>query len=418
MFLQFVWKHALFTNREGLNSASEHVIIQRVGEQNHNAGPDFNNAWIIIDGTLWVGNVEVHIRSSDWYRHGHDKDPAYENVILQVVYRHDNEIITAGGRKVPSYEIAFAPEIYEQYYALMNNRQWIPCAGFIQKLDPLAMEIWFQELINERMENRSREILFALKQHQGDWEQAFYQKLLRSLGNPVNAEPFERLGKCLPLKYLQRHHTQLQQLEALLFGQAGFLKESSTDPYMAGLWKEYTFLAAKYGLKPLPQDTWHFLRLRPAHFPTVRIAQMAGIIHRYPTLFRYMLEADSCHEIKKIFQIPVSQYWLSHYRFGKETPLKNKTPGSALISSVTNNVIIPFRYAYALHIDDPEGKHQALDLLEKQPPEDNRITRNWASLGLSNNSASRSQALIHLKKQYCTFKKCLQCQIGRMIITG
>ncbi|HDR88332.1 MAG TPA: DUF2851 family protein [Bacteroidetes bacterium] len=417
-FLQFIWKNALFEPREGKLSTGEYIIIRKVGNENHDAGPDFNNARIIIDGTLWVGNVEIHIRSSDWYRHGHHQDPVYENVILHVVYEHDRDTHTLSGRNVPVFSLNVPAEIYGQYYALMNHKGWIPCAAHLSRIDPLALDLWLRELLEERMEKKAAGIRNDLAQTRGDWEEVFYHKLMRAYGNPVNAEPFERLARSVPWKVVLKHRDSLKQLEALLFGQAGMLENESFESYAQELNKEYHHLAGKYQLKPLPASVWHYARLRPVHFPPVRMAQLAALFHRRPHLFRNCLEMEDMKGITDMFRVEPSAYWSDHYRFGVASPAGKKWTGEVFMKYIISNVIIPFRYAYAAFHGKEEGKQKALKMLEQQPPEKHRITRNWEKLGLPNDHAAASQALIHLKKEYCIFKKCLNCHIGRMILTG
>ncbi len=417
-FIQFLWKHALFGCREGIASTGEQIHIREVGIENLDAGPDFSNARIQIDGTLWVGNVEIHLRASDWYRHGHDRDPVYGNVILHVVLEDDRETLTHSGRLVPTFVLHFPDELYRQYYTLMNNPGWIPCAGYIEQLDPLALEIWLQELLVDRLEKKADGFRTSLEQSKGDWEEVFYRKLLRAFGNPVNAEPFERLALALPRRILLRHNDRLRQLEALLFGQAGFLEQDHEDQYSSDLAREYRHLAAKYDLTPLPPHIWHFARLRPVHFPTVRLAQLAALLHREPLFLSKCREVNDFQTLHDLFRVPPSAYWQEHYRFGQPAPRRSKMPGESFVRSVLNNVVIPYRYAYGSSMGEGSAVRGALDLLAMQPPEKNRITRNWEKLGLQNTHAASSQALIHLKKEYCIFKRCLRCQIGRIIISG
>lgn len=417
-FLYFIWKHGLYDKNNLIADNGETLEVLDPGEQNHDAGPDFFNAKIKSDNTTWVGNVEIHVRSSDWMRHNHDTDKAYDNVILQVVADRDATVYRTNGQPIPTIELTFNPKIYTNYLSLLKNQEWIPCESSIFKVDPFHLKYWLQRVLLERLEEKSREIKFTLYQQKQDWDETFYQQLARNFGFKKNAQPFELLAKSLPYKYLAKHRDNLLQLEAMLFGQAGMLNDLlSEDEYYASLKKEYAFLRKKFSLKPIGEHLWKFLRLRPSNFPTLRIAQFGVLIHQSERIFSKLLHCKTMEEVYALFSVSASTYWDNHYLFHKQTRKKKKLLGKDAVDVLIINTVVPFLFLYGVEKNLPQYKERALEYLDQIPPEKNAIIAKWNSLGVKADNAFYSQALLQLKGKYCKFKRCLDCAVGRKIIT-
>jgi hypothetical protein len=415
-FLQYIWKNSLFEQKEYISSSGEKIIIEHVGEQNLDSGPDFNDTRIRINGTLWAGNCEVHQVASDWLKHDHNSNKAYDNVVLHVVLKNDATIMTTAGRNIPAIEIIYQNELEENYKLLQSSRSWIPCADKIKKVDRFYIVQWLTKLSIERLENRSLEINRNLEHSKNHWEEAFYQYLARSFGFKVNAVPFEMLAQSVPLNILAKHKDNLKQLEAILFGQSGLLNEPN-DGYSQELSKEYLFLQRKYSLKPIEKHLWKFMRLRPANFPTVRIAQFASLVHRSLGLFSKILEAENIEMLEKYFDVTASQYWDNHFRFGQISKGKPKHLSTGTIQLLLVNSVLPFIFVYGKSKNLPEYKDKAIEFLEKLKPENNSIVKGWHDIGIEVANAFETQALLQLKNEYCQHKNCLKCDIGNRMIS-
>ncbi|MCX6256921.1 MAG: DUF2851 family protein [Bacteroidia bacterium] len=416
-FLQFVWRYQLFTPGIKKGANGEQIEIVSVGEFNSDAGPDFLNARIRIKGTLWIGNVEVHLNSSDWMKHGHQNDMAYRNVILHVVKTDDVPVLRENKEPVTTLILDYKESLEKNYRKLLLSKQWIPCAKDILIPDQFRLSFWLNSLMIERLLRKSEYIAGQLEKNANGWEETLYQQLGRNFGTKINGQPFEMLAKSLPLKYLARHKTDLVQIEAMLFGQAGFFYENLFgDEYFIRLKNEYEFLKEKFSLKPLAKYNWKYLRLRPANFPTIRIAQFASLIHCSSVLFSKLVEARSADEIRELFNVKLSGYWEDHYNFNKTSAQKKKRTGDDMINTLIINTAAPFLFLYGRFHDSGRHKDLAVNLLENLKPEKNSIVMNWQKLGIPAINAAESQALIQLKKEYCDHKKCLKCQIGNNII--
>ncbi|MEL7588371.1 MAG: DUF2851 family protein [Prolixibacteraceae bacterium] len=418
-FLQFVWKHRLFDSRRLRTSDGQRVKVLSTGTINQNAGPDFFNARIQIGETVWAGNVEIHQRASDWNRHQHNEDAAYDNVILHVVKQDDQMVLNSKGQCVPGMVLPYAGYLESNYGQLMEADGWIACQTSLHKIELITLQIWFHGLMVERLQHKTAEIMQRLEQNNNDWNETFYQFLARNFGFKVNALPFELLARSLPLHIAEKHRDNLFQLEALYFGTAGLLNEELIgDDYFLLLKQEFSFLYNKYSLNPVPAHLWKFLRLRPINFPTVRIAQFARLISQSSVLFSRLLEVRDLATIKDLFQISASAYWDSHYRFNKPSPESPKHLGAASFYNMVINTVVPFLFIYGEYWNRQELKDQALDYLEKVPPEDNSVISHWKKLGVPVRSAFDSQALIQLKNNYCNPRKCLNCPIGTRLVSG
>jgi len=416
--LQYVWQHKLFTAHDLLTSEGEKVEVIDVGKYNTDAGPDFFNAKIRIGETLWAGNVEIHEHSSDWVKHNHHSDKAYDSVILHVVDRADVDVCRIDGTRIPQLELVYPKQIETNYQQLISEQKWIPCADKIGVVPSVFIQNWKNALLIERLEQKMKAIEFLLGESNQHWEEAFYITLARSFGFGMNSQAFETLAKSLPLQALGKHKNQLFQLEAMLFGQAGLLNVEAADEYTAKLKQEYDFLRTKFTLQPMDSSQWKLLRLRPDNFPHVRIAQFAALIHSSSKLFSKMVENPDINYLRKIIVCEPSVYWQTHYLFAHESAPHKKKLGIQSINGILINAVVPFLFCYAYQKSDEDLKEKALQLLEQLPAERNAIIMGWQQLGIKCESAFDSQALLQLKKQYCDEKKCLRCRIGHKVLTN
>ncbi len=416
--LHFVWRTRRFENSNLATTEGEPIEILRPGEHNSHAGPDFLDARLRISDTLWAGNVEMHLKSSDWIRHRHQADRAYDNVILHVVLEEDQPILRKDGMRIPCLELkSRIPErIGNTYQKLLHNEYWIPCQHFFHGVSDMTKSMWLDRLLVERLEQKTGVIAEKLKRNDNDWEETFYQFTARNFGLKVNADAFEALAASLPQKILAWHRSDLRQLEALLFGQAGMLDRDLEEGYPSRLKSEYLFLQKKYALTPISATQWKFLRLHPGNFPTIRLAQFARLAHRSTQLFSKILEVKSMADIETFFELKLDDYWLTHYTFGQLSPRRNKSFGKEATRLLTINTIVPFLFLYGKINGREEFKSLSLKLLESLPPERNSIISGWEKLGMEAGSAYQTQALLQLKNEYCNKKRCLECAIGAAIL--
>ena len=416
-FLQYIWQHRLYLPEGNCTVEGDPVEPLQPGQANTHAGPDFTDARVRIGDTLWAGCVEIHLRSSDWERHGHHTDPAYNNVVLHVVYQHDANAYNARRQKIPVMELHFDARYFDNYNRLVDSKARIACHDEPCKLDEFSFVSWTERLAVERIEQKSEAIMQSNVSTGNHWEETLYQRLARNFGFSLNALPFESLAKSIPLNILLKHKDHLQQIEALLFGQAGMLPdEQIADTYYTELQKEYRYLQKKYNLEPIDRFLWKFLRLRPINFPTLRIAQFAALIHRNEHLFSQIMEAKSVDIFENLFDLQASAYWDTHYTFGKESPIRKKTFGKSSIHTVLINTVAPFLFVYGKTRGKDDYCTRAVALLESLPPEKNSITARWEKLGVRNPDAFTSQALLQLDNEYCRPKRCLSCAIGNKIV--
>lgn len=417
-FLHYLWRLKRFDLSELKTTQGESIDIQRAGDYNRHAGPDFTNARIRIGDTLWAGNVEMHLRASDWMRHRHQEDEAYENVILHVVLEEDQPVQRANGEHLPCLELKrrIPHRLSKIYQKLVHNEYWIPCQPQLPGVSLLTRRLWMDRLLVERLEQKTEEIRKMLERNQRNWEETFFQCLARNFGVKVNAEPFEQLARSIPLQLIRRHRHNLLQVEALLFGQAGLLNPSYEDEYPRRLRREYQHLSHMYKLETMEPAAWKFLRLRPANFPTIRLAQLAMLLHQSGQLFSKTLAVQNVKEIEHMFEIHLSNYWKTHYLFDKESKRQTKSLGRSTIHLFVINTIAPFLFFYGRERRADKFQERALQLLEELPPENNHIIRNWKNLDMEPQSAYQSQALLQLKKNYCDQRRCLECAIGNAIL--
>ncbi len=415
--LYFIWKASYFTFNGQVTTEGEPLEVINPGDYNSDSGPDFFNAKVRISGTIWAGNVEMHISSSDWYNHGHHNDPAFDNVILHVVVNDDKPALNSKGRRIPTVITKYPDALEWNLLHLAASGKWIPCEDSFPSFDSFTLRMWLENLLVERLEQKTKQVNALVDDSKGSWEDAFYISMARSFGLKTNALPFELLAKATPLKVLAKHKNNLFQLEALLFGQSGLLVESDfNDEYTQQLRKEYKYLQHKFNLAPIEGHLWKFLRMRPTAFPTIRIAQFASLVHCSTSLFSKIIDISDIKEIIQLIQVETSEYWKSHYTFGKESNQQRKHLGEETIRIIAINSIVPFVFTYGISRANSSLKEKALKLLEAIKPEDNTITKGFNNLGLNAESAYDTQAMIQLKTGYCDPKKCLYCHLGAKLL--
>ena len=416
-FLQYAWKAGSYDLSLVNNLNGDVIEVINSGELNLDSGPDFFNAMIRMGDTILAGNVEVHINSSDWYRHGHHYDKAYDSVILQLVLNCDTEVKRTNGEVIPTAEIRFDPKLFRNYRKLIRNETWIPCQPYISCIDKTLIPGWLCKLAVKRLEQKSLILRDALHLNQNSWEESFYQQLAHNFGFSLNGAVFEMLARSVPYRHLLRNRNNLFQLEAILFGQAGMLGPGDGDEYFEGLKKEYSHLKRKYSLIPLEKHLWRFLRLRPANFPTLRIAQFASLLYNTPSLFSAVLETKNIKTMASFFRVKASEYWDTHFVFNKPAKRYAKTTGEFAIRSILINTIVPVLFFYGQQREMAQFRNRAMKFLEELPAENNSKISKWRDLGITADNALISQALLQQKNEYCSYRRCLNCKIGHHIIS-
>lgn len=418
-FLHYLWKHRLLRG-ELKTTTGQEVLVQNAGEHNHDAGPDFLNARLTIGPMIWAGNVEIHVKASDWALHHHQGDAAYNNVVLHVVYINDYQALTEDGKKVPTLVVQenVPREMWEGYAALMQPALpvEIPCMLRLQEIPSFYLSAWQDRLMAERLERKANDVRRLLDDSKGNWETCCYWMIARYFGGKTNGFAFEMLAKHTPQRFLGKIKNYPFRIEALLMGQAGLLEGEFTDEYPQKLQKEYQYLSHAYQLTPMEGYLWKFFRLRPAAFPTVRISQLADLIAHSDHLFSRLLETTEASKMLKMFDLHASDYWETHYRFDQEAARMPKSAGRTFAETLIINAWVPLLFEYGRQHDNEDLREQAINLLEQLSPENNRITRLWASAGIPADNAARSQAQIQLYNEYCKQKRCLDCQIGYKIL--
>lgn len=416
--MQYIWQHRLWRSEDMTTNDGRHVRVLDPGLLNTDAGPDFFNAKVEIDGQLWVGNVEMHVRASDWRRHGHNHDNAYDSVILHVVDKDDAPVYRSNGERIPQLVLQVSPLFNTSYEQLVNSRQQLPCASVIGQVPSITITEWIERLAFERLHGKVQRVRDILEMYNGNWEEVCYVTLSRNLGFGINNEAFERLARRTPLRLLHKHSDSLLQIEALLFGQAGMLDPAaaSADPYYSRLCTEYAFLANKFSLQPMEHEAWKMFRIRPQNFPYRRIAMLAHYIEGGFRLMNAILEADGEKELRKLFQVELTGYWSNHYGFGKPTEKPSPALSNSSIDIVLINTVAPLYYAYGEITGNYALTDKAVALLESLRPEKNSIVDTFTLAGIDCDSALASQALIELKRNYCDARKCIYCKIGHRLL--
>lgn len=417
-FLHYIWNLQSFNKEELKTIEGQSVEIIDKGVHNHDAGPDFFSSKIKINSTLWAGNIEIHLNSSDWIKHNHQKDPKYDNVILHVVFEHDIPLMENLGKDIPTLVLKgrIQNKLFENYLLLKSSEMEFPCQANISIVPDIFINGMIEKTAVERIEQKTLDLHRIFDSTEGNWEESFYILLARYFGARVNTDAFERLARSTPSKILLKHSNDLEQIEALLLGQSGLLPSSHKNPMVQKWIAEYQFLKSKYHLIPLSLDIWKFARMRPVSFPTIRISQFANLIYKKERLFSLLLETNSNQKLKELFEVTASSFWDDHYHFNKKSNHQKKSFGKDSRKTILINAIVPILYFYGEKMNLPEVKEKALSLLGSLKTENNKITRLWKHNGVDSKDAFQSQGLIQLKKTYCDHNRCLQCSIGNYII--
>ena len=411
--LQYIWQFQYFNRSELQTTDGEEVVVILPGSLNKNQGPDFLNAKIKIGNTIFAGTIEVHCKASEWEKHQHHKDNNYRNVILHVV----NEKDASFDNHIPVLELQsrISNIMLEQYEKLMAETSFVACAGSIHTIKDITWFSWKERLLAERLTRKAEKIQILLEENRAHWEETFWWLLARSFGTKVNGDAFEALARSLPVTILSKHKNSIHQLEALLLGQANLLNCNFEEEYPRLLQREYRFLKTKYDLKPVDVPV-QFLRMRPGNFPTIRLAQLAMLISSSSHLFSKILETENVEEVKKWLTCTANDYWHYHYHFHLQSNFKKKALGTSMIDSIIINTIVPSLFAYGLYHKSEPHKAKVLRWLEQISTENNSILSGFALLSVKSNSAYDSQALIELRNEYCTKKRCLECSVGNAIL--
>lgn len=412
--LHFIWQFQYFNKSELATTSGEAITVSYPGTYNTNQGPDFSDAKIRIGKTTWAGAVELHIKTSDWNKHQHTTDSNYNNVMLHVVWEHDSE---ETGIPVLELKGRVSKILLQRYEELMNARSFIPCQNSISAVRSITWKSWKDRLVAERLIRKSALAEKFLSETNYHLEETFWWLLARNFGMKVNADAFEAVARSIPVNILAKSKNQLHQLEALLLGQAGLLAGDFSEDYPQMLQKEFIFLKQKYNLKPVNMPV-HFLRMRPGNFPTIRLAQLAMLVHHSAHLFSKIKEAESKKEVNNWFDITANDYWHYHYRFDELSAYKKKKLGSTMTDNIVINTVCPLLFAYGNYHDEQRYKDMAMRWLEQTGAETNSITKGFLQAGIENKTAFDSQALIELKNEYCNAKKCLKCGVGNVLLSN
>ncbi len=414
-FVHFLWKSRMIPFLDLKTTTGSQVTIQEWGTCNEDAGPDFLNCKIRLEDQEWCGNIEMHVKSSDWTAHKHEDDPFYDSVILHVVWHHDQQVYTSSGQKIHTVELRHqvSHTLHDRYCQMIKPQDRLPCTEHISEMDGMRIRQWFHRLFIERMESRYDDIMTLVKESRNDWEEAFYKQLCQYFGGHKNKLPFLMLARATPLSLIRKYRDSALQLEALLYGQAGMLSTRLADTYPQELLKEYEYLRWKHQLEPQAPEMWKYLRMRPAGFPSVRISLLADLLRRHVHLFRSCSEAKDAAQVYELFLgCETHEYWDDHYVFDKLSPYKTKRLGKSGVRNLLINVIVPFVFSYAkahgrLHLVD-----KVLEWLYDEPAESNRVVNDWKRELDMKLSAATSQSIIQLHQNYCHQRRCMDCAIG------
>ena len=412
-FIHYVWNYKKFDFSNLKTTQGENLVIVNSGQYLQKAGPDFFNAQIILENQKWAGNIEIHLKSSDWYLHHHEKDDNYNNVILHVVWDHDTPIFRKDNSEIPVLEIKnyVSKEELNNYLSLTTQKSWIFCENQIAEIDEFVFSNWQERLFYERLERKVQPVNQLLEETENDWESLLFCMLGKNFGLNTNGESFLKMAKSITFSLIRKEALEVMYLEALFFGQADMIPVDVEDNYPKELKSWYDYIALKYKLSKPAIEAIQFFKHRPDNFPTIRLSQLAMLYHLHRNLFSKIIEANSIEEIYKIFNLSASDYWKTHYNFDKSSPKKEKSLSKSFIDLVIINTIIPIRFAYA-NANGKEISETLTDLLSNIPSEKNSIIEKFTTFGIKSKNAFQSQSLLELKNEYCNHKKCLQCAVG------
>ena len=427
--LSFIWRFQYFEAGNLQTDEGSKLSISRTGYINTNAGPDFSEVRIQIDGVEWIGCAEIHVKSSDWFQHKHETDQAYESVVLHVVWENDKPVFRKDGTLIPTLSLKGLVKlsILERYNHLLNDNDEIPCSSSFAQVNDLQKFAMLDRVLLERLDKKATQVISLLQLNKQDWEETAYQWLSQHFGFKLNDPAFLRLSQIVPLKIMQKHRNNLTQIEALLFGSAGLIPEISDleiadqslpeNVYMQELRREFQFLSSKYRLNfSMNMHEWKFLRLRPAGFPTIRLAQLAVLISKSKGIFSSLTSANHIGELYNLLNLKQSEYWTNHFQFGKLSKSKVPAMGRDAANLLIINAAVPLMVAYSRHRQQPEMLDKAIRWLSEIPSENNKITRQWELLGMHVKTAADSQSLIEWYNHYCSEKRCLECTVGAALI--
>lgn len=412
-FLHFIWKQKLLSKYRLCTEDNRQVFIQNTGYYNTNSGPDFLHAKIQIGETLWVGHVEIHVRSSDWYLHRHEMDANYDPVILHVVWINDSIVYSPDNKAIPTLVVQkfIDKDIVHHYQFFQHNLSWIPCENEIWKVDKFLLQHWLERLYIDRLKQKSTLILEWLKKENYDFEKVLFILLASNFGLKNNSETFIALANSFDFKLIQKLNSDVFATEALLFGQAGFLEEFSTVDYQHELKREYEYLKHKYHLSGPISMKFNFFRMRPSNFPTIRIAQFASLYATNQTIFSALIHSEDVKTLQEILKVSVSDFWKSHFSFESKSPYSEKSLSLNFVHLIIINCVLPLKLNYLVYQGKP-FEDEILGIIQHLPPEKNTIIKNFIGLGVTCENALESQGFLELKNNYCAKKRCLQCAIG------
>ncbi len=426
-FLHFVWQYQYFSSTNLATAQGKDIVIIEKGTYNNDAGADFSDATIQIGNEKWRGDVEIHLKSSDWHKHDHSANKAYNKVILHVVWEDDNPILYEDNTKIPTLTLKdrVSDNIFEKYKQFFQNNESIACAKLLPNVPKITVFSMLDRSAIQRLENKALVAKEFLRTNNTDWEETCFQLLAKNFGFKTNSEAFLKLARQTPFKFFHKQSDSLFQMEALIFGQAGFLQDIIEDVneqdeehkyYQQNLANEYAFLKKKYNLVGLDKTEWKFSQMRPANFPTLRLAQFVAFIQKTPLLFSFFIDTETMKDFSKTFHIQVSDYWQNHYHFGKKSPKKTPEFGKSSTENIIINTIVPMLVLFSQELKRIDLMDRAISFMEKIKPEDNEIIRQWADLDIKAQHALDSQALLEQYNNFCQPKKCLNCEIGNKIL--
>lgn len=412
-FLHYLWKFKKFDTLNLKTAQNELITIIKTGDYLELSGPDFFNAHIKIENQKWAGNVEIHLKSSDWYLHNHEKDSAYENVILHVVWENDTAIYRKNNTEIPVLVLKdyVSKEIIENYNALISPKTWISCEKQIKYIDDFVFKNWQERLFFERLERKSAFIYQLLEETNQDWEAVLFSLLSKNFGLNTNGTSFLQISKAIPFSTIRKESFEYENLEALLYGTAGLLDAEKEDVYFKDLKFRYFYLLHKYQLERVYVDPVQFFKLRPDNFPTIRLSQLASLYHKHQNLFSKIIELKSVRKVYELLNVTSSLYWQNHYQFDKESLKKLKTLSKSFLDLVIINTIIPLQFVYSNIMGDSIAE-ELIDFMKEVVTEKNAIIEKFNSFGIDSKNAFESQTLLELKNEYCNHKACLKCAFG------